>query len=302
MPNGKAPPLEHLQSGELTLDLAPWLGGSVTAFRCGGIDLFRPTPSAAIEERQVRRTGAFALVPYSNRIAHGRFAFGGETFQLAPFPAGQPHATHGNGWQRPWTVTERSAVSCTMRLDHPAASPDWPYAFRVTQRFTLSDASLRVGLELENRDHGAMPAGLGWHPYFPLRPDTRLAFSAQDVWLTDEELLPTSKVPVPEAWNFTGAKLVARTRLNHCFTGWNRRARIALGAGLPNLSLTASTTFPLAIVYAPEGGDFFAFEPVTHMPDAINRPAVDAEDAMSVVRPGEQLAGEIELAVSIATA
>ncbi|MBK8084200.1 MAG: hypothetical protein IPK28_10400 [Devosia sp.] len=216
---------------------------------------------------------------------------------MAPFPGGQPHATHGNGWQLSWSVTERSALSCAISLDHAAASPDWPYVFRATQRFTLSETSLRVDLELENRDYRAMPAGLGWHPYFPLRANTKLAFSASSVWQTDSELLPTSKVPVPEKWNFTKSKSVAGTRLNHCFTDWSRQAQIAIDTHLPQLTLAASGEFSSAIVYAPEGSDFFAFEPVTHMPDAISRPEATVGEAMTTLQLGERLAGAIELTV-----
>src|SRR5690606_34789822 len=55
----------QVRAGELTLEVAPWLGGAVTAFRLGEIELLRPTPRAAIEQGLVRQTGAFPLVPYS---------------------------------------------------------------------------------------------------------------------------------------------------------------------------------------------------------------------------------------------
>ena len=294
----------QVRAGELTLEVAPWLGGAVTAFRLGEIELLRPTPQAAIAHGQVRQTGAFALVPYSNRIAQGRFEHEGAAFQLAASPYGEAHALHGNGWQLPWTVTECSAISCVLQLDHvpvgdgPPRAAGWPFAFRATQSMALSPSGLRITLELENRDDRPMPAGLGWHPFFPLRADTTLAFSARSVWLTDAELLPTRRIPASGAWDYAQPRTIAGARLNHCFTGWDRQARIALGNGLPTLTIAASEAFPNTIVYAPADADFFAFEPVTHMPDAINRPAAEPGEGMAILQPRQRLSGEVALSVA----
>ena len=77
-----------LRAGDLSLTLAPDLGGSVLAFTRLGKDLLRPTPPGAAD---VLEAACFPLVPYANRIAEGRFTFGGRSASLAPNMAGQAH-------------------------------------------------------------------------------------------------------------------------------------------------------------------------------------------------------------------
>jgi aldose 1-epimerase len=304
MPNGRSTgkngEVVRLRAGDLALELAPWLGGAVVALRHSGSDLLRPTPPEALRQGLVRQSCAFPLVPFSNRIARGRFAFGGEQVQLALSPADPVNAVHGNGYRLPWRVAELGAASCTLELEHVPSTPDaraaWPYAYYARQSFVLSETGLRVGLTLENRDDRSMPGGLGWHPFFPLRADTTLSFGARSVWLTDEGYLPTRKIAVPAAWNDDRPRLVQGTTINNCFEGWTGVARIGLGGGLPDLVINASSSLGMAIVYVPAGADFFAFEPVSHMPDAINR----AEGGMVILEPGQQLAGSIDLTLAAA--
>ena len=37
-----------------------------------------------------------------------------------------------------------------------------------------------------------MPAGLGWHPYFPRTPRTTLTADVHAMWQTDDEVMPTA--------------------------------------------------------------------------------------------------------------
>jgi aldose 1-epimerase len=48
-------------------------------------------------------------------------------------------------------------------------------------------------------------------------------------------------------------------------------------------------------VFTPSWADFFCVEPVSHSPDAINRPDLPADQAMHVLEPGAVLAGRISL-------
>jgi len=82
------------------LTLAPSIGGAVTRYwleRDGATwEWLRPAPVMA----------AFPLVPYSNRIREGRFAFRGRTVALPLNRPPERHAIHGHGWQARWQVIE----------------------------------------------------------------------------------------------------------------------------------------------------------------------------------------------------
>ena len=83
-----------LRHDDARLVLDPGHGGALREFQCLGHDVLRPTPSGATGPFDF---SAFAMVPYVNRIANGRFAFGGQTVQLRPNWTGDPHPLHGQG-------------------------------------------------------------------------------------------------------------------------------------------------------------------------------------------------------------
>src|SRR5690606_29973509 len=139
--------------------------------------------------------------------------------------------------------------------------------------------------------------GLGWHPFFPLRDDTILAFGAEGMWLNDAGHLPTEHVSLTRNRGFGEGRRIAGTDLNTCFTGWDRRGIIQLGGPLPNLRIAADDLLSMAIVYSPPGQSFFAFEPVSHMPDAINRTHSLADHGLRTLAPGETIAGDILVTV-----
>jgi len=56
---------------------------------------------------------------------------------------------------------------------------------------TLEPSSLAVTLTLRNEDTTLMPAGLGWHPYFPRTPRTTITADVHSTHMTDAfNLLP----------------------------------------------------------------------------------------------------------------
>src|SRR5262245_25473228 len=89
-----------LRAGALALELAPSQGGSIVAFRKGAIDLMRATKPEDLAAGAVRQFASWPLVPWSNRIRNGRFAWRGRPIQL-PVDASDPHAIHGVGWRLP---------------------------------------------------------------------------------------------------------------------------------------------------------------------------------------------------------
>ncbi|WP_378942056.1 aldose 1-epimerase [Mesorhizobium sp. ANAO-SY3R2] len=292
----------HLSCGELELDLAPHIGGSILSFRRAGLDLMRPTPDAALAMGLVRQTSCYPLVPYSNRIAHGRFAVGGETYQLTLNFGDHPHSIHGNGWQRAWNVRDAGESQAVLELDHrpfgfgPAGWDGWPYSFRATQSFTLSPDMLTVTLAIENTDARPMPAGLGWHPFFPARPGTKLRFGAGGVWINDATSLPVSLEPVPEKWDYSTARPLGEPALDNVFTQWDGNAEISFVEENVGLALSADPLFSHAVVYVPSGRGFFAFEPVSHMTDAVNRADIPG-NGLQVLAPGERLSGTMRISV-----
>jgi aldose 1-epimerase len=118
----------ELVSNDALVRIAPELGGAITQFSLCGAPVLRPTPAEAIGARDVRATACYPLVPYSNRIANARLAFGGREFTLARNFGTHPHAIHGVGWQRAWSVADVSQNHARLALRHDAreSADAWP--------------------------------------------------------------------------------------------------------------------------------------------------------------------------------
>ncbi len=111
------------------------------------------------------------------------------------------------------------------------------------------------------------------------------------MWLNHDSL-PVSHEPVPPAWDHAGGRAVNDERLDNCFTGWTGAAR------LPAVRIEAEPLFANLQVFTPPDANFFCVEPVSHVPDAINRPELPPDQAMAVLAPGETLRGSVTFAVT----
>lgn len=250
----------------------------MSSLRNGARDVLRPTPVGACDPLE---TGCFPLVPYANRIANGRFAFDGVSAQLPLNFGDHPHSLHGVGWQSRWEVSSSTGDGATLVLEHEAA-PRWPWSFRAEQHFKLDVDGLAMTLSLANVGTRAMPAGLGFHPYFPRTPNTRLKMATDRMWLSDATMLPTQSVTADAFGDWRNGSEFPDTLIDNSFEGWDGAAALTSGEAVTRISATGSRGVHL---YAPPGADFLCVEPVTHLPDAFNRGF-----AFDVLQPGDTLA------------
>ena len=274
-----------LRAGDAAVELAPEAGGAVTRYwlERGAVtwEWLRPTPAGALRTGNPYRAAAFPLVPYSNRIRAGRFSFRGRSVVEPLNRPPERHAIHGHGWQARWQPTDVRAAEARLEYRHPAGA--WPWAYQATQHFTLRPSSLTVELSLSNQSAAPMPAGVGWHPYFPRTSRATITADVRAMWLTDEEMLPTELVASPPAAPF-------KRGLDNCFVGWSRRAAIdwpELGA---RLVMRAEPPLDYLVVFTPARRPFFCVEPVSHMTDAFNLAEAGRPDSgILVLEPGETL-------------
>ncbi len=261
--------------------IAPDVGGAIAAFDWNGAAVLRPTSAEALASGSVREFSCYPLIPFSNRIAEATLHWGGEVFGLPRYLPAHPHAIHGNGWQRAWNILASDAGHARLEFAHQPAgerADEWPFAYRATQEFVLADSALALRLEIINNDERTFPFGLGWHPYFPRSIDIALGFRAEGTWLTDATCLPTVHTAVPATWDFSTPRSIGTTTLDNCFTRWQSPAVIRWpGRGFA-VELSADAACDHLVVFIPQGRDFIAVEPVTHMTDAFNRAAAGQHD------------------------
>ena len=286
----------QLQNGASRVTLCPEIGAAIARFTWKGHDILRPAPDHAIAEKLVRRMGVYPLVPYSNRIGQAKLIVGDRTFSLRPIFLQEPHAIHGFGWQRRWEIVAQNADSAELHLQHEP-DIDWPFACAATQVARLSANALQLSLTVKNNDRRAMPAGLGFHPYFPLASGTHLQTEWRGMWQMGNDSLPTVLGPVPTEADFSQLRPATNWQVDHCFTGWSRRA--VLDYPTHRMRLDASEACRQIVVFAPnDGRNFIALEPVTNINNAFALAAKGVTDTgMRMLAANETL--EISMSITL---
>jgi len=282
-----------LTEGASSIVVAPEYGAGVLGWLHGNTAILRRALPQAVMGN-VHYMSGFPLLPYANRIAGGRFTWDGQAYTLARNP-GETNTIHGIGRLHAWEVREAKRNAVSLSLSHPGDAA-WPFALEGRLSYALNGPSLTVAISVTNRHASTAPAGLGFHPYFPKQFDAALRFNATGVWQNGADSLPSHHGPVPPDWSYANAAPVTRSSLDNCFTGWDRVAETT--AGPASLRIEASEAFGNLQVFTPSWTDFFCVEPVTHSPDAINRPDLPSGQAMVALAPGETLAGTITLTLT----
>ncbi|MBL8046240.1 MAG: aldose 1-epimerase [Anaerolineales bacterium] len=295
-----------IQNDKLKVELAPEHGASViNCFAKLGeqwVPILRHTPLEAAQAGNVSKMASFTLAPYSNRLLNARFTFNGREYQLQPnTPDG--HVQHGDVRRRPWQLVRADETSATLNFDSRAfADFNFPFRFTAQIRYTLEDSTFRTHFQMQNAGTEVMPAGFGFHPYFPrtlTAPDEAVEIQARVAGIYPA-LIPTSAaVPVPPEIDFPELRALGNTVMNDCRAGWDGRATIRWPRAGMTLSLEATEPMRHLVLFSPESEDFFAIEPVSNATNGFNLLASGVPGhGVVVLRPEEILEGEFILRIS----
>ncbi|MBL8550089.1 MAG: aldose 1-epimerase [Hyphomonadaceae bacterium] len=281
----------ELAGGDMTLTLAPNLGAAALSLAWRGQDILRPAP---VTTKDVMRTASFPLAPFANRIANGRFRFDGQAVSLKRNYGGEKHPLHGYAWLMPWRTEETGDgfARLTLRAEKSA----WPWAFSCERTIRLDGTGAHFGLALRNESKRPMPAGIGFHPAFARPRGSTLKAHVSGVWRTNDDMLPTHFDPFTDLPDMArGAALDAAPLVDHCHPGWDGAATLLT----PTLEITLAASNELGFLhlYMPQGADFLCIEPVSAMPDAVNR-ADTANSGLRVLAPGETLSGWMRISAA----
>ncbi|MEJ6388737.1 aldose 1-epimerase [Gymnodinialimonas ulvae] len=246
-------------------------GGAILSCTWRGIPILRTAPEGCGPGDRA----CFPLLPFGNRITGNGFRFEGRSFSLTPNTPHDPHYLHGEGWQSDWQMTKNTPDTVEMR--HACVGSTIPYAYQATQSISVAEEDLSLTLSVTNVGPLRMPFGIGFHPYFPLTRNTVLQFLAGPMMDELPGHLSGPPVPTPADMDFrTGAPLPGRW-INNAFENWDGDAWIKwLDRGIA-VHVQADAVFRVAQLYAPgstEGpstdADYFAFEPMSHLPNGHN--------------------------------
>jgi aldose 1-epimerase len=257
------------------------VGGGLREYSVGGSPVLEPYPLDAVCD------GAHGapLIPWPNRLADGRYSFGGTEHQLALTEPENRNAIHGLLRWRNWRLGDRAAdrVTVTTRL-HPLTG--WPFTLDVAITYSLGDGGLTVETRAANLGDGPCPFGAGQHPYLSAGggaiDDCTVELRAGVRILTDPERgLPVGSEPVAQTeYDFRSARTVGGLEVDDPFAELerDRDGLAAVRLGRPDgatAELWADAAYPYIQLYTgdtlapPRRRRALAAEPMTCPPNAL---------------------------------
>lgn len=137
------------------------LGAGLRSLSLGG----QPVTSR-YDADQVPPAGAGQLLaPWPNRIDHGKYSFGGRSYQLDLSEPAHGNAIHGLTRFASWSLIDRQSDQVELGLQL-LGRPGYPFCLELSARYRLSaQAGLEVTVAARNAGSRPAPFGTGSHPY-----------------------------------------------------------------------------------------------------------------------------------------
>lgn len=281
-----------LRSGDagLAVDLR---GGGLRRLVVGEWDVLDGYPAGAVPEGA---RGA-VLIPWPNRLRHGRWTWEGRQLQLDVASPDEPHALHGLVRSQPWalldTADDRATVATTL-----APHPGYPFRLDAAVDYALTGERLAVTVRVRNSGSHEAPFGAGMHPYLHVGAAQDGGISAGELTVGARTALDTDAgLPTGERHRFHGdvGRIGSRsldvplTDLERDADGW---AHVRLRGPAGTVELAVDQAWPWLQVYTgdqlPEGQHrrSLAVEPMTCPANAL----ADGVDLV-VLAPGAEWSG-----------
>ena len=258
----------------------------------------RPLVAGFPEDQQASAGRGQLLLPWPNRIADGRYSFGGGDLQLPLSEVARGHASHGlvrwASWQ-PLALADDS-VLLGYRL---MSQPGYPWTLDLTVSYALSETGLDVTVTATNLADRRAPFAAGAHPY--LLPGTdpvdswHIDLRAATALTVDERMIPTGSVQVTgTGGDFSDGHAIGGADLDTAYgdldrdpDGW-AEVRVTGGDGTVALRMDRNHKWVQVFVGPPGEREILAVEPMTAPPNAF-RTGEDLTVLAPAGPPGDEL-------------
>ena len=226
-------------------------GGGLRSLRVGGWEVLDGYPAGTVPHG---RRG-HVLAPWPNRLAHGRYHWHGEAYEVPVTDVSHDAAIHGFVDQLVWEHLggyqdeDRAEAGVAVTTD---ARPGYPWPLQLTVQYVLQPAMLEVIIATRNLGQTAAPFGAGMHPYLRVGTDadgTALRLPATKRLPLDEQGAPAGPLePFEGTIGVVGDAVldVPLTGLTRDAAGW-ARAEVSGPAG--ELTLSVDEAWPWLQVF-----------------------------------------------------
>lgn len=230
------------------------MGGGLRELTFGG----RPLILSYDADSVVPAASGQLLIPWPNRVDHGRYDFGGEAHRLTVNEPERDTAIHGLVRSGSWSAAEREPHRVLLR--HRLLGHDgYPFRLDLAVEYSLdAGRGLTVRMSAVNTGTRPAPYGHGAHPYLTLgRPidECELLIPADRYLEVDERAIPE---PSPREvtgtdHDFRASRPLGATVIDNPFTGLRRgddgRAWVRLRDGEHSVALWADEAHPWVELY-----------------------------------------------------
>jgi aldose 1-epimerase len=266
-----------LIAGDLEAVFLPRRGMLGASLRHRGEQVLRRVDDLQTAAAKGSTAGIPLLHPWANRLGGMRYRAAGREVQLdasSPMLHLDAHGLpmHGVPWSRlAWEPIEsqRDRLSARLEWSRKDLLDIFPFPHRIELTATLSPQALTLQTTLIAGPDGPVPVSFGFHPYFGIshipRGKWQLGLPAMHRLLLDERGIPSGG---EEPWNRFDSELGERS-FDDGFALLDACPSFGLIGGGRRITLEFLAGYRYAQIFAPNGQEFVAIEPMTAPTNAL---------------------------------
>jgi aldose 1-epimerase len=300
---------------DLVATFAPDAGMVCCSLRHRGEELLAQNAGLDAYARRGKTMGIPLLYPWANRLAGFEYTVAGKSVQVphdtslvAVDPNGLPiHGAIGGrmAWrvQPPAPPQPPDGAPPTQGSSSLAAELDWsdsraerfaifPFRHELGYRARLAEGRLEIEVAVRASGEDHVPVAFGFHPYLAppegAREDWLIELPAMRHLALDAHQIPTGPDRHEEARSF----LLAEHEFDDGFDEVSPTASFAVTAGERRLRVELWEGYSCGQVFAPRGGRYVCFEPMTAPANSLR-----GGEGMRVLAPGESHTGRFAVGV-----
>ena len=287
-----------LIAGELEAVFLPGRGMLGVSLRHRGEELLRRLEDLEAAAAKGSTAGIPLLYPWANRLAVPRYRAAGREVTLDPSspllrPDERGLLIHGVRWSLlAWDVIAAKPDRLVARLDwsRPELLAVFPFQHQVEMAATLCPESLTIGTTIMAFD--PVPVSFGFHPYFGIpglpRAQWRLELPAMRKLVLDDRGIPNGEEQPFELINGPLGGL----DLDAGFVVLDGRPKVSLAGAGRRITVEFLENYRYAQIFAPQGRDFVALEPMTAPTNALT-----SGRGLGIVPPGREFRAVFRICV-----
>jgi aldose 1-epimerase len=290
------PAFTTVQLGDSTLEatFVPGAGMLCCSLRHRGEELLAQNAGVGAYAERGKTMGIPLLYPWANRLAGFDYTAAGRT---APVPHDPTRvALDGNGlpihgviggrqhWRLPANPDAQSLVATlSWSESRPELFEVFPFRHDLRYEARLSGGRLEVTIDVHACGADAVPVAFGLHPYLSPPGAARERYMVE-LPAMRRLALDAEQIPLGPGHESPGRRFqLAESELDDGFDMVAEPARFSVEAGGRRVAIEFLEGYPCAQVFAPHGGQFICFEPMTAPANALR-----SGDGLRVLAPGER--------------